>query len=372
MSPLSEEGMLENGLPANAPFPNNPQFGMNSGVGTQMAADSDAANSLLRTLKASKSGGAKKSKDTKTKTKSTKKSKVPKKKSESKKKSKSSKKMKGGEESWGATGMPPQFYDPKAPLASFPSNSGKGAKSAYGAIQPSDAGTGMLAPFTVSNSKTANPATNQQTGGRMRTIPSMDTKPPQVMSKIADKTYSAVKNFFKKLEKNYNHSVEKTKNIKIGNQRLIQGGAKKKKAVKKTIKKTEKKPKKKTSSKKKKGGDGSDWSMTANSRGPSNAPDNYMGVDGEKWFRQFNKTGEYIPNSKLARAAAPKLTGGPKVEKVMGFSTYESIFSPIKGGAKKKTTTKKKSVKKPMKKSVKKPMKKTVKKSKKKTTSKKK
>jgi len=44
--------------------------------------------------------------------------------------------MKGGEESWGATGMPPQFYDPKAPLASFPSNSGKGAKSAYGAIQP--------------------------------------------------------------------------------------------------------------------------------------------------------------------------------------------------------------------------------------------
>jgi hypothetical protein len=54
-----------------------------------------------------------------------------------------------------------------------------------------------------------------------------------------------------------------------------------------------------------KGGGGSDWMSSVNSRGNSAAPDSYWGYPGELWFRQFNKTGEYIPNSQLAFAAAP-------------------------------------------------------------------
>ena len=54
-----------------------------------------------------------------------------------------------------------------------------------------------------------------------------------------------------------------------------------------------------------KGGGGSDWISSVNSRGNSAAPDSYWGYPGELWFRQFNKTAEYIPNSQLAFAAAP-------------------------------------------------------------------
>ena len=57
-----------------------------------------------------------------------------------------------------------------------------------------------------------------------------------------------------------------------------------------------------------KGGGGSDWMSSVNSRGNSAAPDSYWGYPGELWFRQFNKTGEYIPNSQLAFAAAPVST----------------------------------------------------------------
>ena len=267
MSPLDGNN---DGMPSNATFPNTGNFGVPQGVGTQMAVNSDTSNPLLKEMKASPlsqkiqdkliqmemAGGAKKKKkptsslkkiDPKKKPTSSLKKKKPKK--------KSSKKMKGGEESWGATGMPPQFYNPKAPLASFPSNSGKGAKSAYGSIQPNDIGTGMLAPFTTSNSKTANHATNMKTGGSRKKnggglIPSMSTSGPKAISSIADKTYGAVETFFKKLDKNYKNSVNKTKNIKIGNQRLIQGGAKKKKDAKK---------KKGAKKKKKKGEKGNNW-----------------------------------------------------------------------------------------------------------------
>ena len=71
--------------------------------------------------------------------------------------------------------------------------------------------------------------------------------------------------------------------------------------------------------KKHKGGDGSDFALTLASRGPSNAPDKYWGVDGETWFRQFNKTGQYIPNSRLAQAATPQLLAGPNNNVVMGY-----------------------------------------------------
>jgi len=57
------------------------------------------------------------------------------------------------------------------------------------------------------------------------------------------------------------------------------------------------------------GGNGSDFATTLSSRGPVNAPDDMWGVDGETFFRQFNKTGQYIPNSQLAAAATPQLVG---------------------------------------------------------------
>ena len=106
-------------------------------------------------------------------------------------------------------------------------------------------------------------------------------------------------NFMQKLNEDYLHSVQAIKNTKIGGQRLVGG----KKALKK--KPVSKKPK----AKKMKGGDGSDWATSQGSRGPANAPDAYWGVPGEQWFRQFNKTGDYIPNSKLAVAATPELAG---------------------------------------------------------------
>ena len=138
------------------------------------------------------------------------------------------------------------------------------------------------------------------------------------------------------MKRDYVKSVQKAASIKIGNQRLIQGGAKTK-TTKKVVKKA-----KKNVVKKKKGGNGSDFISTFNSRGPSNAPDNYWGVNGEKWFRQFNKTANYIPNSKLAQAATPKLLAGPMNEKVVGYNSFESTFSPIRVG--KKTNAKKKKV----------------------------
>ena len=167
------------------------------------------------------------------------------------------KKMKGGEESWGATGMPIQFYDPKAPLANYPFNSGLNAKSAYGPVDPKDVGVGMLAPMNTSKNT------------------------PIPVSFLISQT----------------------------------GGKKKPKTFKN-----------------KKGGNGSDFVSTLNSRGPSNAPDMYWGIDGEKWFRQFNKTANYIPNSQLAKAATPKLLEGPKNDAVIGYNAFSDAFAPIKGG----------------------------------------
>ena len=189
-----------------------------------------------------------------------------------KKKKTTKKNMKGGEESWGATGMPIQFYDPKAPLANYPFNSGLNAKSAYGPVDPKDVGVGMLAPMNTSKNA-----------------------PVPIMSQISQT-----------------------------------GGKKKSKLYKN-----------------KKGGNGSDFISTLNSRGPSNAPDMYWGIDGEKWFRQFNKTANYIPNSQLAKAATPKLLEGPKNDAVIGYNAFSDVFAPVKGGkskakAKPKSKTKSK------------------------------
>ena len=252
------------------------------------------------------------------------------------KKNKILKKMKGGEESWGATGMPAQFYNPKVPLASYPFNSGLNAKSMHGPIDPKDVGVGMLAPFNTSKSQNGNTNWVTKIGGKKNSkkqhgkglIPYMSDDIVKNVQKGVDNGIDKVEVFFDKLKKDYVNSVQKAASVKIGNQRLVKGGSKKN--SKKIIKN-------------KKGGDGSDFISTLNSRGPSNAPDQYWGVNGEKWFRQFNKTANYIPNSKLAKAATPKLLEGPTNEAVVGFNAYSDIFAPIKGGkSKSKNALKKK------------------------------
>ena len=331
-------------------------------------------------------------------------------------KKKKSKKQKGGQESSGATPMDMRFFDPKATLLSASDSSGMGVNSAYGIIDPKDVGSGMLAPYTTSTSKTANHSSGQQTGGKkskgkimksktMKSKVKKTKKEKSIMNKIVKKMsnikksilpsdkkkksskkskkqrggdnhelpgydmkdnlapYDSLKqkggkDLMKKMSsepiikaqklttgmiddaigvlntivKGYDKSLKEASNIKIGNQRLIKGGKKsspkKSKKPKKTKKSSPKKAKKTSSSKKPKksspkkykgGGNGSDFALTLASRGPANAPDKFWGVDGEKWFRQFNKTGQYIPNSRLAEAATPLLLSGPNNDIVMGY-----------------------------------------------------
>ncbi len=95
-----------------------------------------------------------------------------------------------------------------------------------------------------------------------------------------------------------------------GNSNMSEGGAKKKKTKKSSSKKTTKRKSTKSSKKKTtkrksmRGGDGSDFALTLNSRGPANYPDNGW-FNGKQLFHTFTKTGEYIPNSRLPYAAAP-------------------------------------------------------------------
>lgn len=258
-----------------------------------------------------------------------------------------SKKRGGGNQTEGATGLPSQFYSGKE-VTGYPANSGNGVESAYGPIDPRDAGVGMLAPYNTSKKSSGN--TMMKTGGKKSKskkgglIPKLRDTPFRFVNKVVNKGTSELSKFFKGLEKNYENSVRKIQQTRTGMSRL-QGGARKNRKTKKSLK----------------GGDGSDFAATRNSRGPVNAPDDYWGVDGEKWFKQFSKTGNYIPNSALPKAAAPILTGGPKVEKVTGFSSFESSYEPLTGG---KKTKKKSSTKKPVKKTTtkKKPVKKTTKK----------
>jgi len=314
-------------------------------------------------------------------------------------KKKKSKKQKGGQESSGATPMDMRFFNPKASLVSATEYSGMGVNSAYGIIDPKDVGSGMLAPYTTSTSKTANHSSGQQTGGKKskgKTIKSKvkkTKKEKSMMNKIVKKMSNIKKSIlpgYKKkksskkqrggdnhelpgydmkdnlkqkggkdlmkkmspepiikaqklttgmiddavdvlntIVKGYDKSLKDASNIKIGNQRLIKGGKKSSPKKTKKPKKTSssKKPKKSSPKKYKGGSNGSDFALTLASRGPANAPDKFWGVDGETWFRQFNKTGQYIPNSRLAEAATPQLLSGPNNNIVMGYDDM-GIASP--------------------------------------------
>jgi hypothetical protein len=211
---------------------------------------------------------------------------------------KNNKKMKGGQESSGATPMDQRFYNPTLPLNNYPENSGNGIMSAYGAIDAKDVGVGMLAPYNASTCSTVNQNTMMKTGGsknkkynkkggKYSHIPSIPTKPIDIVHNGINGAVTKFSDFMKKLDEDYLKSTEYIKNVKIGNQRLIHGGKKSKKG----------------------GSNGSDFALTVGSRGPAGTPDNVWGVPGETWFRQFNKTGEYIPNSQLPYAATPELAG---------------------------------------------------------------
>jgi hypothetical protein len=226
-------------------------------------------------------------------------------------------KMKGGMESSGATPMDQRFFNVDSRMPSYSELSGNGIESAYGPIVSGNVGTGMLAPYNSSTSSSANHNTMLKTGGakgkkpvskkpkakKMKggdgPIPEISDSPITFVKDKIDGAIGGFSSFMEKLNKDYLQSVQSIKNTKIGGQRLVGG----KKAPKK--KPVAKKPK----AKKMRGGDGSDWATSQGSRGPANAPDAYWGVPGEQWFRQFNKTGDYIPNSKLAVAATPQLAG---------------------------------------------------------------
>ena len=98
----------------------------------------------------------------------------------------------------------------------------------------------------------------------------------------------------------------------------------KKDVLKKDIKKD---IKKRVKNNKNGGSIGSDFALTLNSRGPANAPDDFWGVPGEEWFRQFNKTGQYIPNSQLQFAATPLLAGKGNSDVVTGYSEPDLNYS---------------------------------------------
>ena len=255
---------------------------------------------------------------------------------------KNKKSMRGGMESSGATSLPTRFYKPETPLDNYPELSGNGSMSAYGPIESGDIGTGMLAPYTASTCQSANPSSGMKTGGSKKNkkslrgggglIPSIPDTPVTTVQNGVNGAIDKFSSFMAKLDANYLKSVEYVKSIKIGNQRLIQGGSKGKKSSKtdKKEKKIIKKPMtKKPMTKKKGGSNGSDFALTLNSRGPVNAPDDYWEVPGEKWFRQFNKTGDYIPNSKLPYAATPLLAGTNESCVVSGYDesmlAYQSV-----------------------------------------------
>jgi len=270
-----------------------------------------------------KTGGSKKSKQKSENKKKDKKTI----KSTSKKPVKKSKKMKGGMESSGATSMNSRFYNPDEKLNDYSELSGNGAMSAYGPIESGDVGTGMLAPYTLSNPssgmKTGGAKKKKLNGGGGNLIPLVNPEPVENVRNTLDNVINNFVNFMSQLDANYNKSVQAISSVKFGNQKLIQQGGKKLKVSKKS-------PKKSKKLKVKKGGsNGSDFALTLNSRGPVNAPDNYWGVDGEQWFRQFNKTGDYIPNSKLAYAATPLLAGENDSGVVSGYDESTMAYPSV-------------------------------------------
>ncbi len=103
--------------------------------------------------------------------------------------------------------------------------------------------------------------------------------------------------------------------------------ASKKTKSKKTVKRSSKGKKRVT-----RGGGGSDWLSTVNSRGNVSGPDDHWGVSSAKWNSQFEKSGENIPMSEL-RKGGYELQSQPRIKIPTGFDsnaqTHEIIPSEL-------------------------------------------
>ncbi len=173
-------------------------------------------------------------------------------------------------------------------------------------------------------------------GGSGQRIPGMSDAAPVAIQKIVDGSVNTLNGFFKTLETRFNESIKNAESVKIsGVNMFAQTGGKKKRSSskkRKVVKKKRSSSKKRSSTKKRKmrGGDGSDYATTLSSRGPANYPDNGW-APGELMFRQFSKTGDYIPNSQLPFAAAPQSTtnGIPPGGIVKGFDNLGQEYAPV-------------------------------------------
>lgn len=190
---------------------------------------------------------------------------------------------------------------------------------------------------TKSKSKTTKKkSTKSHKGGFKTRISSMSDSAVTGVQKLVGTTVKGLNSFMNELEHKFDQSVKAAESIKIGDQRLIHnGGAKKKKSKSKTSKSkktTKKKTTKKTTKKRKmRGGDGSDFALTLNSRGPVNYPDNGW-FNGKQLFHTFTKTGDYIPNSQLPYAAAPISTlSNPNPQNIItGYDNLGQQWEPVK------------------------------------------
>ncbi len=152
--------------------------------------------------------------------------------------------------------------------------------------------------------------------------------------KEAARAYKNVEKAQKEFNKILNKSMGSAKKRITSKKPSTKKSSTKKPSIKKsstkkssTKKSSTKKPSTKKSSIKNKkrtmrGGGGSDWLSTVNSRGNVAGTNDHWGVDGAKWFDQFEKSGGYISNSELRRGSyqlqesatqAPKIPTGNDV-----------------------------------------------------------
>ena len=229
---------------------------------------------------------------------------------------KGGKKMKGGMESSGATYAHPAFFDPNIKLKFFPSPEGIRDVGTVDLVPNMPGNTlGNVMKTGGSKSKTLVNKNRNKKGGEL--IPYVNDPSPGIRSTV-NSAIDGFVSFMSQLDQSYLNSVKYFSSLKTGGKK----DTKQRESKKKDTKQRETK-------KRQKGGDGSDFALTLNSRGPVNAPDAYWGVDGETWFRQFNKSGDYIPNSQLPQAATPLLAGDNKGDIVVGFDEMGNDYGKI-------------------------------------------
>ena len=232
---------------------------------------------------------------------------------------KGGKKMRGGMESPGATYAHPAFFDSNIKLKYFPSPEGIRNVGTVDLV-PNMPGNTLGNVMKTGGSKLKK---NFKKGGEL--IPRVGDPAPAIRDTI-DGAIDQFSNFMRELDQSYLNSVKYFSGLKFGGKKKNKKEQEQQKEQRQKLRLQEKKQQK---NKRQKGGDGSDFALTLSSRGPVNAPDAYWGVDGEKWFRQFNKSGDYIPNSQLAKAATPLLAGDNPCNIVVGFDEMGNDYGKV-------------------------------------------